>query len=137
MKIFPSKIGLELVIPIGLLFLGISYKMYLDEIWLCLVVMFLTSIFLGYLFTSMKYGIDTSDLHIYGCFGTHKKIPIKNIIKITETNNPISSAAASMDRLEIHYNKYDSVLISPKDKKEFLTRLLKQNAKINIIYKKR
>ena len=100
MKIFPSKIGLELVIP-------------------------------------MKYGIDTSDLHIYGCFGTHKKIPIKNIIKITETNNPISSAAASMDRLEIHYNKYDSVLISPKDKKEFLTRLLKQNAKINIIYKKR
>tara|TARA_R110002096_G_scaffold84628_2_gene195280 strand:+ start:2616 stop:3029 length:414 start_codon:yes stop_codon:yes gene_type:complete len=137
MKIFPSKIGLELVIPIGLLFLGISYKMYLDEIWLGLVVMFLTSIFLGYLFTSMKYGIDTSDLHIYGCFGTHKKIPIKNIIKITETNNPISSAAASMDRLEIHYNKYDSVLISPKDKKEFLTRLLKQNAKINIIYKKR
>lgn len=137
MKIFPSKIGLELVIPIGLLFLGISYKMYLDEIWLGLVVMFLTSIFLGYLFTSMKYGIDTSDLHVYGCFGTHKKIPIKDIKKVSESYNPISSAAASMDRLEIHYNKYDSVLISPKDKKEFLTRLLKQNAKINIIYKKK
>jgi len=137
MKIFPSKIGLELVIPIGLLFLGISYKMYLDEIWLGLGVMLLTSIFLGYLFTSIKYGIDTSDLHIYGCFGTHKKIPINEIIKISETNNPISSAAASMDRLEIHYNKYDSVLVSPKDKEEFITKLLKQNAEINIIYKKK
>ena len=136
MKIFPSKIGLELVIPIGLLFLGISYKMYFDEIWLGLVVMLLTSIFLGYLFTSMKYGIDTGNLHIYGCFGTHKKIPIKDIKKVSETYNPISSAAASIDRLEIHYNKFDSVLVSPKDKKEFLARLLKQNDQINIINRK-
>ena len=45
-------------------------------------------------------------------------IDIKSIRKIIETYNPLSSPAASIDRLEIFYNKFDSILISPKDKKE-------------------
>ena len=124
MKIYPSKIGLELVLPIGALFLWISSQMYTDKMWLGIIIMVLTSIFLAYLFLSIKYGIEASNLHIFGCFGSHLKIPITQIKKVSETYNPLSSAAASVDRLEILYNKYDSVLISPKNKKEFLASCL-------------
>jgi|GEM_PF-3323124 len=47
MKIYPSKIGLELVLPIGALFLWISYQMYTDKMWLGIIIMVLTSIFLA------------------------------------------------------------------------------------------
>ncbi|WP_339904793.1 PH domain-containing protein [uncultured Cyclobacterium sp.] len=137
MKIYRSKIGLELVIPVGLLFLWISYNMYLNQIWIGLLILLLTSVFLGYLLRSIKYRIDPDNLHIYGGFGSHKNIPIQDITKVVETHNPLSSAAASLDRLEIFFNKYDSVLVSPKEKKEFIATLCLQKPTIEVLLKKK
>jgi len=63
------------------------------------------------------------------------KIPISSINTIKETDNIISSPAASLDRLEIFYGKYDSIIISPMDKNEFIQDLLKINPNIEVDYK--
>ena len=58
------------------------------------------------------------------------KVEIQSIKRIYKTRNPLSSPALSLDRIAIVYNKYDEVLISPKDKKEFIEELLKINPDI-------
>ncbi|MEG0697900.1 MAG: PH domain-containing protein, partial [Algoriella sp.] len=65
-------------------------------------------------------------------FLVNKKIDINSITKISKTNNPISSPALSLDRIEIFYNKYDSVIISPKNEQEFIQDLQKINSSIII-----
>ena len=61
-------------------------------------------------------------------------VTINSIRKIKETNNPISSPAASLDRIEVFYGK-QSVIISPKQKTEFINHLLSINPRIEVIYK--
>lgn len=60
------------------------------------------------------------------CIGK-ERIPYKYITGITETHNPLSSAALSLDRLQIDYRNdkggHNMILISPKPKKEFMQKL--------------
>lgn len=59
-------------------------------------------------------------------------IDIKKIRKIEKTNNPISSPALSVrDRIEIYYDKYDSVIISPERQAEFIQKLKLINKNIS------
>ena len=54
------------------------------------------------------------------------RIPYKGIVNMKETHNPISSAAPSLDRIQIDYvvnGKYDSILISPVRKKIFIQKV--------------
>lgn len=55
-----------------------------------------------------------------------------SIKNISETRNPISSPALSLDRLEIVYNRFDSVLISPADKIDFIAELLHRKPDIEV-----
>lgn len=66
-----------------------------------------------------------------------KKIDINTVRKVSETNNPISAPAASFDRLEIVYNQYDSILISPKDKSGFIDHITRVNPQIEVRHKTR
>ncbi|MGI6222959.1 MAG: PH domain-containing protein [Prevotella sp.] len=59
-------------------------------------------------------------------------IPISAIKSINATRNPISSPALSMHRLSIKYNKYDKILVSPKDRKGFIDALKAVNPDIKI-----
>ena len=61
---------------------------------------------------------------------------INTIYKISETYNPLSSPAGSIDRLEIKYNKSESVLISPKDKNAFINDLILVNPNIEVQYRR-
>ncbi|RDW18030.1 hypothetical protein CWR45_10245 [Oceanobacillus chungangensis] len=54
-----------------------------------------------------------------------------NICK--KTKNPLSSPALSLKRLEIVYGQYNSVLISPFDREEFIRILSKRCQHIKII----
>jgi hypothetical protein len=47
-------------------------------------------------------------------------VPIESITGITPTSNPLSSPALSLDRLQISYNNGASVMISPKNKEQFI-----------------
>jgi hypothetical protein len=88
------------------------------------------------LFINTYYVIDKESLKIKSGFLYNAIIDIHSIRKIEESNSPLSSPAASFDRLEIIYNKYDSILISPKDKHSFIQDILKINPSIEIKYRK-
>lgn len=96
----------------------------------CLVIC-IPALFMTY------YTIEEDSLHIKSGFFFHKTLAIASIRKIEETNNIISSPAPSLDRLEIIYHKYDSVLISPADKEGFLKEMASLNPELQIIRRKK
>ncbi len=70
-----------------------------------------------------------SDNHLIIRYGPFKKrIPLDTITSVKKTSNPLSSPALSLKRLEISYNTYDMVLISPKDREKFIS-ILKEKCK--------
>ena len=83
---------------------------------------------------------DTTLITKYALFAKIK-IDIDNIIKIKETNSlfAVPALALSLDRIEITYiDKYrecDSIVISPKNKHEFIQDLMRINPDIVVIYK--
>ena len=135
MKIYKSKIGTGLVIFIALIF-GISaYPIIQEGIWEGLLPMPLIIIFIVYLFTQMFYSIEGNILKVKCGFLMNTSFEISRITKITETNNPINAPAASLDRLAIAFDNYDSVVISPKQKYDFIEHLIKINPKIVVTLK--
>ena len=71
-------------------------------------------------FCGIKYVIDGDVLKIYSFWGIHEDIKISSITKIERSRCPLSSPAASLDRLAIRYNKNDVIYISPRRQEEFL-----------------
>jgi hypothetical protein len=136
MKVYKSQLGLELIIPMSLLF-GIGlYMSFMDKKWTALFIILVSISFICYLFTSIKYTIEKENLNIKCGFLTNQNIDINTIYKISETYNPLSSPAGSIDRLEIKYNKFESVLISPKDKNAFINDLILVNPNIEVQYRR-
>jgi len=82
------------------------------------------------------YSIEGDKLKIKCGYFFNFLIEVKDIKTISETFNIISSPALSFNRLEILYNKYDTLLISPKDKKRFLEAIKRINPEIKIVLKK-
>lgn len=81
----------------------------------------------------IKYVIDGDTLKIYSFFWMHNDIDIKSIRKI-EPNRSfactlVSSPAASLKRLAIHYNKYDEVYVSPRNQEDFINEINKRMCK--------
>lgn len=135
-SIYKSKLGLELIIPIGLIFGYALFELISNKVWMGILIMVLTLFFILYTLLSIKYTIENDKLTINCTALMTINIEINSIRKVVETYNPLSSPAASIDRLELFYNKFDSVLISPKNKKEFIYKLLEINPAIEIIYRK-
>ncbi len=137
MKKYPSKIGFGLVFFILAVLAGSTIPMITPPVWLGLIVNVLLLIFIAHLFATTYYVIDGSFLNIKSSFLINKKIDINRIKKISETNNPLSAPAASLDRLEITYDEYGSILISPKDKSGFLDHITRLNPQIEVKLKSR
>ena len=88
------------------------------------------AIMLIWLWFSTGYEVN-GDLLIIRSGPFKKSIPIKDINKITQTNNLQSSFALSLDRLEITYgSKFGMAIVSPKDKREFVAQLKSINPRI-------
>jgi len=127
MKIYRSKIDWWLVVLILAVFgfpivQGIQTKEYM------LSIVFITLLaFFWILAITLKYKIEDEMLSIW-----RTKINIKTIRKVYATRNPLSSPALSINRIAIVYNKYDEVLISPKDRADFIGELLKVNPNIEV-----
>jgi hypothetical protein len=85
------------------------------------------------MFKSTFYIITEEELIIRCGIFYKLVIKINDIRKISESNDLISSPALSIDRLEILYNRFDTILISPKKKYEFLQSIetLKPDIEIN------
>ncbi len=135
-KKFKSKIGLELVIPLIVVF-GTVLMLTVSEkpSWLGLAILLPVILFVAHIFLTTYYVINGHNLIIKCGFLFNKTIDINTIKKISETNNPLSSPATSLDRIEITYGKFDSVIISPKLKKEFINEITRLNPSIEVKYK--
>ena len=134
MKKYRTKYGLELIAFIFLVFASFIFVPHENAADLDLLLIPVILFFL-FVFSGIKYSVDQKDLTVHSSFFSRNKIPVSAIRKIRETNNPLSSPTASLDRLEIFYNKFDSIIISPVRTEEFLKNLLAINPKIEVIRK--
>ena len=135
MTTFRSKLGKEIIIPIAIILVGLGSLMAYQRIWNGLTVIVCIAIFITFIFLTTYYQIDGRILKIRcGLFST-LNIDIDTIRRMSETNNPISSPAFSLDRLEIKYQKdrkIDTVMISPKDKDGFIKMITQLNPTIEL-----
>lgn len=137
-KTFKSKIGLELIIPLVLVFgtlliLSASAK----PSWLGFAILVPVILFVVHIFMTTYYVINGNNLIIKCGFFFNKTIDIRTIKKVSETNNLLSSPATSIDRIEITYGKFDAIIVSPKQKKEFINDITTLNPSIEVKYKKK
>ncbi|MFM7731705.1 MAG: PH domain-containing protein [Flavobacteriales bacterium] len=127
---FRTKLGLELIIPITLIF-GVTIFLTLrDGAWMAVAIQLLTYVGIGCMLYQTWYIIDGEELQIRVWFFRYPKIHIADIRSVKRTKIPISAPAASLDRLAIRYGKMGYQLISPQDKTAFVQALLKINPAI-------
>ena len=107
-----------------------------DGAWPALAIILVFVLFLLYIFKTTYYTIFDGKLNVRSAFFINTTIYISSITKISETNTFLSAPAASLDRLEIVYNEFSSLVISPKDKKGFIEEICKQNPAVKVSYRK-
>ena len=84
-----------------------------------------------YLNLSTQYTIsDKGSLQVKCGILYNKTFDIDRFTSIRKSNNLMSSPAPSLDRIELAYGKFDLLIISPKNKKQFAEDLLSINPKI-------
>lgn len=133
--VFKSKSGPGIIMFLCITIGALSIFYVMQGMWFALIINISVAAFILHLFLTTKYTFRGNELHIRCGFFFNKTVPIAAIRKITETRNPISAPATSLDRLEILYNRFDSVLVSPADKAGFIQRLLRVNSGIAVALK--
>lgn len=132
MKVYKSKIdwwlGLFLVYPIFMSIKNILEGNLYGLIGLSVVV----GLILIFSKTT-RYIIIENQLIVKSTWIVNERIGISKITKFEKSNSVLSSPALSLDRLSVRYDKYEEVLISPKEKKAFIDELLKANPNIEIL----
>ncbi|WP_166242931.1 PH domain-containing protein [Paenibacillus turpanensis] len=107
-------------------------EFHLSKIFVVFPLMIVFPIFMLWMWLTTFYVIDDSHLLIrYGPF--KKNIPLSAIVSVKNTTNPSSSPALSLQRLEIAYNRYDSVLVSPQNRDQFLELLSKRCPNVKLM----
>ena len=96
---------------------GIQWTITISTIFVMLLILPLFAV---------KYVLYSD--HLYVSCGIYGKIriPYETINSMKETHNPLSSAALSLDRIQIDYTEngyHQMVLISPVRKKEFMKKI--------------
>ncbi len=137
-KIYKSKFGWGVFLFLSCLFMFTSWMSYQPErgILESFAMLLVPIVVLGS-FTAIslatKYTLSATELHIKCLPFYNKKIAIDSINKVTVSRNLISSPAPSLDRIEVYFNKYESLVISPKNKFQFMDDLKKINPSIIIV----
>ena len=134
-KTYYSKLSYILLIvvfivffaPIIVLFTSNKINTELSLTGLFLIIIFALIV---HMFYNTTYTITKTELKIKCGFISYKPISINSIKKIERSNNIISSPAASFDRIEIKYSKFEEIIISPKNKVQFAKDLVNQNPAI-------
>ncbi|MDQ8014038.1 MAG: PH domain-containing protein [Flavobacterium nitrogenifigens] len=136
MEKFKSKIDIWLAFLLILIFGLALIQFVYNQDWIDLTFILLVIAFIVHMFATTFYIIENDKLRIKCGFLINILIEIKSIKKISETFNVLSSPALSLDRLEIVYGKYNSVLISPKEKKRFMEAIKSVNSEVEIVLKR-
>lgn len=127
--VYKSKIDTWLFVVLALLIavsLYTSFKIILGGppiTWMALLLPMGVGIALPtWLVLTTHYTLQAGQLLVSS--GPFKwRIPVADIARITPTSNPLSSPALSLDRLRIEYGRDKVLMISPRDKEQFLQEL--------------
>ncbi|WP_236664949.1 PH domain-containing protein [Marivirga atlantica] len=122
-----STLMIALLIPLGIYLVNFDlseWNFLMIGIWL-LFLFFILHMFLG-----TSYTITKDKLYIKSGFIKYPTIAIASIKSIEETKSIYSSPAPSFDRIRINYEKYSEVIVSPRDKAQFIKDLQKINPTI-------
>lgn len=130
--VYKSKRGLGILIPLCSILGGTLLMMAYLQIWLGALFLGLLLLFIIHMFSTTYYTIEGDSLKIKCGFLYTQTLPIATIRKIESTRNPLSAPALSLDRLEIRYGKWDSVLVSPRDQRAFAQHLKELNPTIEL-----
>jgi hypothetical protein len=134
---FPARVSMGLLGFIGLVFFGpLAWEVwrngyqpgYLPVIGLLIGLYGL----ILYGMFGTKYSLEAGQLVIRMGLWTYARIPVAAIRKVEPSRSILSAPAPSLRRLEITYNRYDSVVISPKDQQGFLEALALMNPNIHM-----
>ncbi|ABR91174.1 Uncharacterized conserved protein [Janthinobacterium sp. Marseille] len=125
-KVYRSKIDVWLIVVLGFAMLAALYSagqtMLSNTPGAILIALLVAAVGVGlpaWLLLSTRYTLEASRLLVQS--GPFKwTIPLADIKNITPSNNPLSSPALSLDRLRIEYGNRNALMISPKDKEQFL-----------------
>ena len=135
MKTYSTKLGLGIALFIIIIIGGVSVQMLIEKQYWSFAINIIVFVLVYFLYKTTYYTIENNMLNVKSAFLINQDIDINTISKISETNNPMSAPAFSLDRLEVRYGKSESILISPKDKKGFIRHIKSINNKIEIIHK--
>ncbi|WP_158237870.1 PH domain-containing protein [Emticicia sp. TH156] len=114
------------------MFIALITTAIIDKAWPMLIIMLFVTGLIVNLLARTCYVIENRKLTIICGFLFKQEIDIENIRKIEKTNSPISSPALSVKhRIEITYGKYNSVIISPERRAEFIEALTLINKNIS------
>lgn len=129
---YPSAISWWLWIPIYTLIIGQGIFISLDGNPGILIFHLFLGLIIYFLVMRMRYVLSNEQLKIFVGPFLYSTIELIKIRKMELSNNPLSSPAASLKRLAIYYNKWGYVLISPKNREEFMDEVWKRKAQLEI-----
>ncbi len=129
-KRFPTKIGPVVLIVLALVIGPLTVQLFLARHWLGFLINLLVIAIIIHLVSTTYYLVRGRTLLVRSSFFYNLQIPIDHIVEIRATNNPLAAPAASLDRLEILYGNQGSILVSPRDKEDFVRTLRAVNPKI-------
>ena len=132
LKVYFPLVGLIFLVIFGpLIQVGIKQGVDQSFVFLLLGLVVFYGLILHMLYNT-KYVIQGNQLKVFSGFIRFKPIDIQAIKKIKKTSNIISAPAASLDRIEVSYGRFDSLIISPRDKTGFAQALLEINPDITV-----
>jgi len=132
-KTFKSKIDLVFLLPIMATLVGVEIYMIANDFIIGTIVVGLLTLLIIYTCIDTAYVVTGDDkLKIKSGFLFQKEIYIKSIKKVRPTRDHSASPALSFDRLEISYNRYGRVVVSPNDQSAFIKELKEVNPRIRI-----
>lgn len=133
--LFKSKKDIWMGIVIWSLIIVFSYLLYQATFVLMRaldsMIMFAMLVTLVSVWFNTKYKIEDDKLLVTFGIAT-KSINIEDITSIRKTKNPFVAPKLSAKSLEINYEKYQTIQVSPKDIDKFIKELQKINPNIKI-----
>ncbi|MBC6609826.1 PH domain-containing protein [Hymenobacter sp. BT507] len=132
-RVFVSKISWWLFGSILLVQVAISIMAIADGAYVVPVFMLPSLAFMIWLLRSTYYEVQPQTQMLRVVSGPLTwQIPVTSITRIKPSHNVLSSPALSLDRLKISYNRYDEILVSPRDKADFMEALRQLNPQIQV-----
>mgnify|MGYP000713133522 CR=1 FL=1 len=135
MKVYKSKFGYEIIsFIVGLAIIITGFQIVDGTPIKGILIGNLGFLFSLLFFLSMmykiKYTIVEDTLKVECGFFYKKEFDINTMKSIAKSRDITSAPAPSLDRIEIRYNKFDTLLLSPKDKIGFAKELVSINPSI-------